>query len=46
MLRDYLRGVFLVSFMYNNIPNKKFRVAKFEHLFRVGRVTGNRGTFL
>lgn len=41
-----LRGVFLqYRFIYNYIQNKKFTVGKFERIFRVSWVTGNRGTF-
>ena len=32
--------------IYNYIRDKKVRVGRFEHFFRISRVTGNTGTFL
>ena len=38
-------GFFLVLFYIQLYGNNKFRVGKFEHFFKVGGVTGNRGIF-
>ena len=45
-VKKFKRTSFLVSFYaYNYIQNKKFKVGKFEKIFRVGRLTGNRVNF-
>ena len=36
----------VVSFYIQLYTKQKFRVGKFKHFFRVGRLTGNRGTFV